>query len=109
MALSTLNPIFTGVKMSYDKNCAGHCWTWARKDLDWVTEEGKHFKGGYVVWRCGHCMKMGQILFEYNVEHEKQIQGSQQGFARVHSRGKCPAQKYGAKPAPKKKEYSYDF
>jgi len=55
-------------------------------------------------------MKMGQILFEYDaVEHEKRIQGSQQGFARVHGRGKCPAQKYGAKPAPKKKEYSYDF
>ena len=110
MALFTSSLIFTGVKMSYDKKCAGHCWTWARKDLDWLTDEGTYFKGGYVVWRCGHCMKMGKILFEYDaVEHEKLIQGSQQGFARVHGRGPCPAKKNDEESKPKKKEYSYDF
>jgi hypothetical protein len=91
-----------------DNRCAGHCWVWAMKTMDWVTDEGKVFKGNYVIQRCNHCHKMGQVLCKYRPEeHQKLIQGSQEGFARVHSRRPCPS--VGRMVKKKVKEYQDDF
>jgi hypothetical protein len=51
---------------------------------------------------------MGQVLCKYRPEeHQKLIQGSQEGFARVHSRRPCPS--VGRMVKKKVKEYQDDF
>lgn len=92
----------------YEKYQCSHCWVWASKNMDWTTEDGKIFRGAYLVMICGHCNKQGQIVCKWNPDiHAKIPQGSREGFTRVHARGECPSK--GAKAKKYELEYADDF
>ncbi len=89
------------------KSCS-HCWVWARRNLDWKPDEGEAFRGTYLVMECGHCQKLGQILYKWNQDlHGHMPDASKRGFFNVHNRRGCPSR--SGKSSATKLEYEYDF
>ena len=58
--------------------------------------------------QCGHCNKLGKILYRWNEElHSKMLESSKKGFYSVHNRGGCPPR--SGKSSARELEYANDF
>lgn len=101
------SPRSSYTKHHHNQYCK-HCWIWAKRHIDWTTEEGERFLGDYLAMQCGHCNKLGKILYRWNEElHSKMLESSKKGFYSVHNRGGCPPR--SGKSSARELEYANDF